>query len=205
MISGFLVKKGQMTSVYTPDGKRIAVTKCIAKPLVVTQIKTKEKDGYDSVQVAFGSRKKLDQATSKKISSLKLDIKPSKFKEFELTSDQIPQVGDSITIDSVFSENDNVDIVGTSKGHGFAGTVKRWGMRKQPLLGSSNRVRHMGSIGAQTPGKVVKGKKMPGHFGVDTTTISGLKIFSINTETNEIFIKGSVPGAINSLLVISKK
>lgn len=205
MISGFIAKKGQMTSIFTEDGKRIAVTRCIAKPLTVTQIKSKEKDGYDSVQVAFGNKKSLDQATSKKISKLKLDIKPSKFKEFKLISNQSLEIGSNITVDSVFSQNDIIDVTGISKGRGFAGVVKRHGFKKQPILGSSNYVRHPGSIGAQTPGKVVKGKKMPGHLGVKTTTVSGLEVFSINPENNEILIKGSIPGAINSWLIITKK
>lgn len=204
MISGFLVKKGQMTSVYTPDGQRIAVTKCKALPLKVTQIKTSEKDGYSSIQVAFDSRKNLNQATAKKISKLKLDIKPRFFKEFKLTSDQIPEVGSDITIDNVFANDELIDVTGISKGHGFAGTVKRWGMRKQPLLGASNRVRHMGSIGAQTPGKVVKGKKMPGHFGNVSQTVLNLKIFSIDLEKQEVSIIGSIPGSINSWVTLKK-
>ena len=193
-----------MTSIFSEDGKRIAVTRCIAKPLIVTQIKTKEKDGYDAIQLASGTKKTLDQAVSKKLSKLKLDIKPLHFKEFKLTTDQIPEVGSSVSVDSVFTKDDQVDVTGISKGHGFAGVIKRHGFKKQPLLGASNYVRHPGSIGAQTPGKVVKGKKMPGHFGVETTTVSGLKVFSVNPETNEILIKGSIPGAINSWLIISK-
>ncbi len=204
MISGFIAKKGSMTSIFSEDGKRIAVTRCIAKPLIVTQIKTKEKDGYDAIQLASGTKKTLDQAVSKKLSKLKLDIKPLHFKEFKLTTDQIPEVGSSVSVDSVFTKDDQVDVTGISKGHGFAGVIKRHGFKKQPLLGASNYVRHPGSIGAQTPGKVVKGKKMPGHFGVETTTVSGLKVFSVNPETNEILIKGSIPGAINSWLIISK-
>lgn len=204
MISGFLIKKGQMTSVYTPDGKRIAVTKCVAQPLKVTQVKTVEKDGYVSVQVAYDSKKHLDSATTAKLAKLKLDIKPRFFKEFKLTSDQIPEAGTDIAIESVFTEGEMVDITGISKGHGFAGVVKRHGFKKQPLLGASNYVRHPGSIGAQTPGKVVKGKKMPGHFGVDTVTVSGLQIFSINPDTKEILIKGSVPGSLNSWVTVKK-
>ena len=205
MISGFIAQKGSMTSIYTEDGKRIAVTRCIAKPLIVTQIKTKDKDGYDAIQLATGSKKSLNQATAKKMAKLKLDIKPSQFKEFKLTTDQIPEIGSSISIDAVFAKNDQIDITGISKGHGFAGVIKRHGFKKQPLLGASNYVRHPGSIGAQTPGKVVKGKKMPGHFGVETTTVSGLEVFSVNPETNEILIKGSIPGSLNSWLIIKKK
>jgi len=205
MISGFLVKKGQMTSVYTPDGKRVAVTKCVARPLKVTQVKNNEKDGYEAIQVAYGAKKHLDHATDSKISKLKLDIKPQYFKEFKSISDQPIEVGSEINVESVFTAGEEINAVGVSKGHGFAGTVKRWGMKKQPLLGASNRVRHMGSIGAQTPGKVVKGKKMPGHFGVVTVTTSGLEIFSINPESQEILVKGSVPGSINSWVVLKKQ
>lgn len=193
-----------MTSVYTEDGKRIAVTKCVAQPLKVTQVKSVEKDGYQSIQVAYGAKKHLDQATESKLSKINLDIKPQSFKEFSLTSDQPVEVGSDITIESVFTAGDIIDVTGISKGHGFAGVVKRHGFKKQPLLGASNYVRHPGSIGAQTPGKVVKGKKMPGHFGVDTVTVSGLQIFSINPDTKEILIKGSVPGSFNSWVTLKK-
>ncbi len=205
MISGFLVKKGTMTSVYTPEGKRVGVTKCSALPLKVIQVKTVDKDGYQSVQVAYDSKKKLNKALSEKMAKIKLDIKPRFFKEFKLTSDQIPQVGSEITIESIFNNGDIVNVTGISKGHGFTGVVKRHGFKKQPLLGASNYVRRPGSIGAQTPGKVVKGKKMPGHFGVDAVTVSSLEIFSINSQTNEILIKGSIPGSYNSWVILKKR
>ena len=204
MISGFLVKKGQMTSIFTPDGKRIAVTKCIAKPLIVTQIKTKEKDGYQAVQVAYGQRKKLNKATSTKLGKLKIESLPKGFQEFSLTSDQIPQPGTDISIETIFTPGDNIDATGISKGRGFAGVIKRHGFKKQPILGSSDRVRHPGSIGAQTPGKVVRGKRMPGHYGNVNKTIENLKIISINPETNEILISGSFPGHYNSWVTITK-
>lgn len=204
MISGFLVKKGQMTSIFTPDGKRIAVTKCIAKPLIVTQIKTKEKDGYQAVQVAYGQRKKLNKATSTKLGKLKIESLPKGFQEFSLTSDQIPQPGSDISIETIFTPGDNIDATGISKGRGFAGVIKRHGFKKQPILGSSDRVRHPGSIGAQTPGKVVRGKRMPGHYGNVNKTIENLKIISINPETNEILISGSFPGHYNSWVTITK-
>lgn len=205
MISGFLVKKGQMTSVYTTDGKRVAVTKCVAKPLKVTQTKSTDKDGYEAIQVAYGAKKHLDRAIDAKMSKLKLDIKPQYFKEFKSLSDQAIEVGSEIAIESVFTAGEEIDATGISKGHGFAGVIKRHGMKKQPLLGASNRVRHMGSIGAQTPSKVVKGKKMPGHFGVETTTVSGIEIFSINPESQEILIKGSLPGSLNSWVILKKR
>lgn len=204
MISGFLVKKGQMTSIYTQDGKRIAVTKCIAKPLVVTQIKNEQKDGYQAVQVAYGTRKKLNQATSTKLNKLKIEGTPKAFQEFSLISDQTPEVGSQISIDSIFTVGEKIDATGISKGRGFAGVIKRHGFKKQPLLGASDRVRHPGSIGAQTPSKVVRGKKMPGHYGNVNKTIENLKIVAINPETNEILISGSFPGSFNSWVTIKK-
>ncbi len=186
MISGFIVKKGQMTSIFTQDGKRIAVTKCFALPLTVTQIKNEEKDGYSAIQT---------KTTFPKL---------NKIKEFNLITDQTPEVGSSISIDTVFAVGDNVDITGISKGRGFAGVIKRHGFKKQPILGSSDRVRHPGSIGAQTPSKVVRGKKMPGHMGNVNKTVENLKIISINPETNEILINGSIPGHFNSWITITK-
>lgn len=184
MISGFILKKGQMTSIYTEDGKRIAVTKCIAQPLTVVRIKNTEKDGYQAIQMSYNGAKKK--------------------KEFNLTSDQIPEIGSNITFDSIFTVGENVDITGVSKGRGFAGVIKRHGFKKQPIRGSSDRVRHPGSIGAQTPAKVVRGKKMPGHMGNTNKTIENLKIIAINPENNEILISGSVPGSFNSWVTIKK-
>ena len=204
MISGFIVKKGQMTSMFTEDGKRIAVTKCIAKPLVVTQVKNQEKDAYQAVQVAYGERRKLNQATSSKLAKLKIEALPKGFKEFDLTSDQTPAICSNISFDTVFAVGEEVDITGISKGRGFAGVIKRHGFKKQPIRGSSDRVRHPGSIGAQTPSKVVRGKKMPGHMGNVNKTVMGLKIISINPETNEILISGSFPGHFNSWITITK-
>jgi large subunit ribosomal protein L3 len=205
MISGFIAKKGQMTNIFTSDGKRTPVTLCKVSPLVVTQIKTADKDGYQAVQIAYGARKFLNQATSKKMSKLKLDIKPQHFHEFDLISESIPEIGAQIKIDSVLAVGDNVSVVGVSKGHGFAGVIKRWGFHRQPVTGGqSDRVRAPGAIGAQTPGKVIKGKKMPGHYGNKTKNVANLKIVSINPDAGEIAISGSVPGHLNSWITINK-
>lgn len=205
MITGFLARKGPMTNVYTADGKRIAITTCTVLPLTVTQIKNQEKDGYSSVQIAFGVRKRLDQATAKKMTKLKLDILPQKFQEFSLSTETIPEVGTQITIDSVLSVGDNIKAVGVTKGHGFAGVIKRYGFRRQPVSGGqSDRVRAPGAIGAQTPGKVIKGKKMPGHYGNKVKSISGLKVIAINSEKNELLVSGSIPGHLNTWVTIYK-
>lgn len=205
MISGFIIKKGQMTSMFLENGKRIAVTKCQASPLKVTQIKNIAKDGYEAVQVAYGSRKNIDKPTSSKLTKIKLDIKPKNFKEFKLSSDQLPEVASEITIDSVFAVGDIVSATGTSKGHGFAGVIKRHGFHRQPVTGGqSDRTRAPGSIGAQTPSKVVRGKKMPGHYGNVTKTVTNLKVVAINKDKNEIIIGGPMPGHFNSWITLSK-
>ncbi|HEX8923316.1 MAG TPA: 50S ribosomal protein L3 [Patescibacteria group bacterium] len=206
MISGFVAKKGLMTSIYTPEGKRIAVTQLVVAPLKVVQVKTEGKDGYQAVQVAYGSRKNLDKATSSKLNKLKLDIKPSRFKEFFAVSDTLPEVGSDIAIDAVLTVGDKVDVTGTTKGRGFAGVIKRYGFQRQPVSGGqSDRVRAPGAIGAQTPGKVIKGKRMPGHYGNASRTVIGLKVIAIDTQTNTLTLSGSVPGSINSWVTIIKK
>ena len=205
MISGFIAKKGLMTSVFTQDGKRIGVTRLIAAPLKVTQIKTLAKDGYDAIQTAYGSRKRTDKAVSSKISKLKLDITPKGFKEFEVVKDQVLEIGKDITVSSVFTIGDTVKVTGVTKGHGFAGVIKRHGFQRQPVTGGqSDRVRAPGAVGAQTPGKILKGKKMPGHFGNVQKSVLNLKVVSINPDTSEITLSGSTPGSYNSWVVISK-
>lgn len=188
-----------MTSLFTPDGKRIAVTRCLANPLVVTNIDN------SSIQVAFGQIKRINQAVKGKLAKIKLEINPKGFKEFKKISDQPLNLGDQLTVDKVFKEGDIINVTATSKGHGFAGVIKRWGFHRQPVTGGqSDRVRAPGAIGAQTPGKVIKGKKMPGHYGNVTKTITHLKIISLLPETNEILISGSIPGHFNSWVTITK-
>lgn len=194
-----------MTSIFDEKGNRVAVTICQAKPLTVTQIKNLEKDKYEAVQVAFGDKKNINSAVSGKLKKNKLDIKPKNFKEFKKTSEEELTVGSQIAIDSVFAKDEIISVTGISKGKGYAGVIKKHGFKKQPIRGSSNYVRHPGAIGAQTPSKVVKGKKMPGHMGNISKTISGLKIFDVKKDTNEILICGSIPGAYNSWITISKK
>lgn len=194
-----------MTSMFLENGKRIAVTKCQALPLKVIQIKNIEKDGYEAVQVAYGSRKNIDKPTSSKLTKIKLNIKPKNFKEFKLSSDQLPEIASEITIDSVFAVGDTVNATGISKGHGFAGVIKRHGFHRQPVTGGqSDRTRAPGSIGAQTPSKVVRGKKMPGHYGNVTKTVTNLKVVAISKDKNEIIIGGPMPGHFNSWITLSK-
>lgn len=205
MISGFIAKKGKMTSTYNEKGEKIVVTTLIANPVTVTQIKDLKVDGYSSIQVAYGKAKKLKKPISEKIKKLNLSISPFGFKEFKSVSEDI-KIGDNISADSVFNNQDIVNVTGKIKGRGFTGVIKRWGFHRQPVSGGqSDRVRAPGSIGAQTPGKVVKGKKMPGHYGNKNKTISNLKIASVDKEKNLIFVNGSIPGSINSWVIITHK
>ncbi len=209
MLSGFIIKKGSMEKYFLDNGTQITVTHCQANPLTVTQVKTDEKDGYQSVQVAYGSRKRLDKPTLGKMKKLALDLTPKGFLEFKATADASTSapitVGSQVTIDTVVSEGDRVDVTGTSKGHGYSGVIKRYGFHRQPVSGGqSDRTRAPGAIGAQTPGKVVRGKKMPGHYGNVTHTVTNLRIVKINKDASEILISGSIPGSRNAWVIIKK-
>ena len=203
MLNGFIVKKIAMENMFLSDGRMIAVTRCSALPLKVTQIKTDEKDGYQAVQIAYGTRKRLDKPTSAKMKKLSLDIVPKGFMEFKATA-EVPTVGSDILVDKVLTDGLTIDVTGISKGKGYAGVIKRHGFHRQPVSGGqSDRVRAPGAIGAQTPGKVVMGKKMPGHMGVVTKTIENLKVVKVLPEANQIVISGGIPGARNAWLVIT--
>ena len=179
MISGFIAQKGPMTSIFDQNAKRVGVTTLKAFPVTVSKL-----IGEKKVQVAYGKKHN---------------------KEFELTSENIPKIGDIITPDLVFAEGESIMVSGISKGRGFAGVIKRWGFKKQPIKNASDRIRAPGAIGAQTPSKVVKGKKMPGHYGNKTKTVEGLKIVSFSKEKNQIIVSGSIPGAPNSWVLIQKR
>lgn len=205
MLSGFIVKKISMENMFLSDGRLVAVTRCLALPLKVTQIKTTQKDGYESVQIAYGKRKKLDMPTSAKLKKLSIDFFPKGFMEFKALSGT-PPVGSDILVEKVLTEDAIVDVTGISKGRGYAGVIKRYGFHRQPVSGGqSDRVRAPGAIGAQTPGKVIRGKKMPGHMGVVSKTIVNLRILKIIPESNQILVSGGLPGARNSWLIITPK
>ena len=184
MISGFLTQKKFMTSIFTDDGKRVGVTVLEAKPLTVNRLRTLEKDGYAAIQLKSTKNKLI---------------------EFKSTSETDPELKTEVTVDSVFTPGDQVSATSQSKGRGFAGVIKRHGFRRQPVSGgASDRVRAPGSIGAQTPGKVIKGKKMPGHYGNATATVTNLKIVKIDKEQNLLYVSGGLPGHVNSWVVITK-
>lgn len=203
-----LGKKLGMTQVFIND-LRIPVTKIMAGPCVVTQIKKMNTDGYWSVQLGFETKRA--KVTSKPLqghlkSTRKEKLFPRYLKEIRLDKEPNFSVGDIVLASSIFKKGDVVTVSGISKGKGFAGGVKRWGFAGGPRThGQSDRERAPGSIGAgTTPGRVLKGKKMAGRMGTDQTRIINLHIIEINDETNEIMVSGAVPGRIGAYLTIIK-
>ncbi len=213
MINTILATKKRMTQAWTEDGRRIPVTIIQAGPVVVTQIKTQEKDGYLAVQLGF-EEKKLKNITKPVRGHLKRAIKDQKvaprfLREVHiqhLTSNiQHPNVGDIIKASDVFEPGDLVKVTGISKGKGFAGVVKRWHFAGGPRThGQSDRERAPGSIGATTtPGRVLRGKKMAGRMGAEAATVRNLTVLEIGKD-GEVKLSGPVPGNPGGLLSIEK-
>jgi len=202
MNPGIIGKKIGMSQVFTDSGKAEAVTVIEAGPCTVTQIKTAAKEGYEAVQMGFGIAKKLskgEQGHLKELGKLK------ELREFRVDSTAEVKVGDKIDVNQ-FKSGDFVNVIGVSKGKGFAGVVKRHGFAGGPKThGQTDRHRAPGAIGATTsPGRVLKGLRMAGHMGHEQVTQKGLKIYKIDSEHNLLLVQGAVPGAKNSLLLISK-
>jgi large subunit ribosomal protein L3 len=202
MLRGFLGKKVGMTQIYEEDGSVVPVTIIEASPCTVTQIKTEETDGYQAVQLGFGSVKRLNKPKSGHLKN----IQPVRHLR-EVKADDVSEfaVGQKIAVD-IFQPGELVDVTGHSKGRGFAGTVKRHGFGGGPRThGQSDRARAPGSIGGgTTPGKVFKGLKMAGHMGDRRITVKSLQVVRVDPERNLLMLKGGVPGAPNGLLMIRK-
>ena len=210
MNKAIIGKKLGMSQVFTEDGIVIPVTVVEAGPCPVVQKKTVDKDGYDAVQVAFGSYKddkRADKLTNKPLKGhyAKAGVKPMRtLKEFRLDDCAAYEVGGAITCD-VFAAGDKVDVVGTSKGHGFTGAIKRWNQHCGPMAHGSKYHRHAGSNGpATSPGRVFKGKKMPGQMGNVRVTVQNLEVVRVDADNNLILGKGAVPGAKKGLVMLKE-
>lgn len=196
------------------EGRRVPVTKVMAGPCVVTQIKKEDKDGYWAVQLGFGERRiknvtKPLQGHLKKsqISNLKTqNVLPRYIKEVRLEREPDLKVGDKVLASDIFSVGDLVSVAGVSKGKGFAGVVKRWGFAGGPRThGQSDRERAPGSIGqTTTPGRVFKGKHMAGRMGGGQVTVKNLQIVAVDPQTSEIEVSGPVPGITGGLLILRR-
>ncbi|MBQ3805299.1 MAG: 50S ribosomal protein L3 [Prevotella sp.] len=203
---GLIGRKIGMTSVFSADGKNTPCTVIEAGPCVVTQVKTVEKDGYEALQLGFGEAK--EKRTSAPMMGVfkKAGTTPKQhLAEFKF--DEEHNLGETITVDGLFAENDFVDVVGTSKGKGFQGVVKRHGFGGvgQATHGQDDRLRKPGSIGACSyPAKVFKGMRMGGHMGNERVTTQNLKVLKVIPEQNLIIVKGSVAGYNGSTVLIKK-
>ncbi len=205
MKKGLIGKKIGMTQIFDEKGNVIPVTVVEAGPCVITQKKTIENDGYEAVQVGFGDVKAQRVNKAMKGHFAKNDVAPKKvLKEFRLESIADVNVGDILKAD-VFAAGDKVDVIGTSKGHGTAGSIKRWSFsRLRESHGTGPVARHAGSLGAcSTPSRVYKGKKLAGHYGVDRTTVQNLTIAKVDVENNLIAVKGAIPGPKGGIVVIA--
>ena len=201
-MKGILGRKIGMTQVFTKSGKLIPVTVISVEPNVVTQIKTKENDGYEAIQLGFETkREKL--ATKASIGHTnKANTTPKRFfKEIRGVDVNNYSLGQEIKVD-IFAEGEMVDVTGTTKGKGFQGVIKRHNQSRGPMGHGSHYHRGPGSMGTMKPMRVFKGKKLPGHMGVETVTIQNLEVVSVDVENNAILVKGNVPGAKNSLVII---
>ena len=205
MINGILGKKIGMTQIFSDKGRIIPVTIIETGPCVVVRKKTEEHDKYNAVQLGFCEEKKKNLIKPKKEYFIKQKVAPQKFlKEFRVNNINDYNVGQEIKVD-IFKEKDYVDIAGISKGKGFAGVIKRWGFSGGRASHGSTFHRAPGSIGASSyPSRVFKGTRLPGHMGNRKETVQKLKVIKVDCENNLLFIKGSIPGNKNSLVVIKR-
>ena len=203
MNKGIIGRKIDMTQVFDETGKVIPVTVIEAGPCVVAQVKTVETDGYNAIQLGFGEvkAKKVNKPKAGHFAKAKLEAKKH-LREFRLCDVSNIKVGDEMKAD-IFAVGEKVDIQGTTKGKGFQGVIKRHGQHRGPMGHGSMYHRRPGSMGpTSTPGRVFKGKKLPGHMGVQTVTIQNLDVVKVDMDKNAILVKGSVPGPKGAILKI---
>jgi large subunit ribosomal protein L3 len=202
--NAILAEKIGTTQLFDEGHKEFfLVTVLRAGPCVVTQVKTKKTDGYFSIQVGFDNLKKNRVNKPLKGKFEKINIAPKKFlREFRLVDTEKYKVGDEIKV-NVFAIGDKIDASGVSKGKGFQGVIKRHGHHRGPMSHGSKYHRSVGSMSsATTPGRVKKGKKMPGHMGAQNVTVQNLEVVRVDVGNNLLIVKGSVPGPKKSLIVI---
>ena len=205
MKKAIIGKKIGMTQLFDQAGKVIPVTVVEAGPCVVTQKKTIENDGYESVQIGYGEITEKHLTKPLKGHFAKADVAAKKFlREFRLDDCSAVNVGDIIKADA-FAEGDKVDVCGISKGKGYAGVIKRWNYHSlKATHGTGPVARHAGSNGAcSSPSRVFKGKGLPGHLGAERVTVQNLAIVKIDAENNLIAVKGAIPGAKGGIIVLT--
>lgn len=207
MAKGILGKKLGMTQIFEADGRLIPVTVVEAGPCVVLQNKTEETDGYNAVQIGFGEMKEKHTTKPMKGHFDKAGVAPAKFvRELRLSAPSEYTVGDKITAD-IFAAGELIDASGVSRGKGFAGTIKRHNFARGPMKHGSKSHREPGSMGPMHSGpggRVIKGKKLPGRMGGVNATVQRLTVVKVDAERNLILVKGAIPGAAGSFVVLKE-
>jgi len=194
-----------MTQIFNDDGEFIPVTVVETGPCTVTQVKTQETDGYSAIQIGFGDKK--ESSTSKPLLGhcRKAGVSPRRWlREIRLDDVENYSVGQKLKCD-FFAEGDIIDVTGITKGRGFAGGVKRWNFQGGPASHGSKFHRMLGSVGhAAWPSRIFKGKKMPGHYGVERVTVENLRVVKVIPDENLVLVRGAVPGATGGMVLIRK-
>lgn len=203
MIPGLIGRKLGMTQVFNQDGTQVGVTVLEAGPCTITQVRTREKEGYSAIQMGFGQARRLSRPEKGHLKGLE---EMRYLREFRVADAASFQVGQKIAVDA-FQVGERVDVVGISKGKGYAGVVKRYHFAGGPKThGQSDRWRAPGSIGATTsPGRVLKGKRMAGHMGDERVTVKNLEVVVVDAGRNLLLIRGAVPGARGGLVLIHSR
>ena len=205
MNKAIIGRKLGMTQVFSADGKVIPVTVVEAGPCPVVQLKTVEKDGYQAVKLGFDEVKEGDLNKPELGQFKKAGVAPQKvLKEFRLQDVAAYEIGKTVTVDT-FAAGDKVDVVGTTKGHGFSGVIKRWNQQRLKMTHGVGPVhREVGSMGANSsPSRVFKNKHMPGQFGHERVTVQNLEVVKVDTARNALLIKGAVPGPVGGIVTVS--
>ena len=200
-MKGILGRKIGMTQVFTKEGKLIPVTVVEVQPNVVTQVKTVETDGYNAIQLGVVDKKEKNATKASIGHAKKANTNPKRYLKEIRNAEGNYNLGDTITAD-LFTAGEYVDVTGTTKGHGTQGVIKRHGQHSGPSAHGSRYHRRPGSMGTLRPMRVLKGKKLPGHMGVETVTIQNLEIIEANANENYILVSGNIPGAKESLVLI---
>jgi large subunit ribosomal protein L3 len=206
MSIGLIGRKVGMTQVFEDDGTMVAVSVLAIEPNTVTRLRTTERDGYTAVQLGSESAKKLTKPEAGQLKDLpKAAQRLATLREFRVDSVDAYEVGQTVSIEDLFSAGDHVDVSGVSKGKGFAGHIKRHHFRRGPKTHGSDHHREPGSIGpGTTPGRVYKGVRMAGHMGDEGVTIKKVRVVRTDPERNLLLLKGSLPGARGSLILVRK-
>jgi len=206
MAAGLIGRKVGMTQVFQPDGTMVAVSVLEVAPNTVTRLRTPERDGYAAVQLGTDAARKLNKPRAGQLKDLpKSASLLATLREFRVDSLEGYEVGQTVAIADVFAEGDLVDVTGVSKGKGFSGQIKRHHFHRGPKTHGSDHHREPGSIGpGTTPGRVYRGLKMAGHMGDERTTIKKVRVVRADTDRNLLLVKGSLPGARGSLILVKK-